>query len=744
MTRPTIALKLLALLLILKNITGATSESFARLERYAVNTTISNRFARTRILMDVVNEGECATVMGLTLQLPINGRVKSLTMDLSDDSCSSNGVVKTEAKALEDFNARAQQGSPAALLQAFDLFNYAIQISLPPLGATRVELELEELLQRKRGKFDISIPLFPGLEVEELVMDLSIQEGSGVEAFDIVSIGDPTGDFLTQSWDYVDNHNNNATDANATDASLTDASTSSASAHLEVFNVPESGRISDEILLPRMLRGSYDMEALPEEGLIIPDSTGQCFVHLFNPSQALISSLPRNIVFVMDVSRSMEGQKMKDAQSAFVAMLNKLTDRDYFTIHSFSDAGTEDYFGPSAADQEAKDAAKAWVQKLEPHGGTNLKRAYTNGIRRVQEMQKAAANMLDKNATKYIPIVLVLTDGQASSGAIDNVKIARRIKEVNSEEGESRARLYGLAFGKGADFALLNGISMQNNGQAIRIYEDFGDASAQIETFFEGELGTLLASDLSVSLWGNVRVESNTQTSFSVFSEGSEIAVRARTRDDEPIVDGSILGAITYAYTTDGIQNWTAQLNAEVGGETSDNECLQSFAHAKIADLMRFREAAAVLGNDMSEYATHYMMGNGVVWNTASNFGSNQESQSTSKHGNERRRQLQQPDFDLANRAEAQAVKLALEAGVVWPGLTAMVTKQKGSCAVFNNPDGEVCFEGDSISPPESADSRDEDSGPDVGAASAAWSIEIWYATLSSTLLALTLQLVFP
>jgi Vault protein inter-alpha-trypsin domain len=275
------------LLLLLKAPSIAIAETFARLESYAVNMTIVNRFARTRILVTAVNEGECATLLGLNLQLPVNARVKSLTMDLSDD-CTRNGVIKTEAEAQAEFDAKVQQGKPGALLEAYDLASYGVQISIPALGATRVELELEELLQRKRGKIHVSIPIFPEMKVEELVMDVSIQEQGTIQPFHMHNIDETKmSSFLTLSV---------PTD-NETEVALT--------AHLEVFSVPQDGRISEDVVLPRILRGSYNVGALPEEGLMIPDSAGKCFAYLFDPSLLAVGgAMPRNIVFAIDVSRS--------------------------------------------------------------------------------------------------------------------------------------------------------------------------------------------------------------------------------------------------------------------------------------------------------------------------------------------------------------------------------------------------------------------------------------------------------
>ena len=151
---------------------------------YGVNMTIASRFARTHILVDIVNQRNCSTKEGFTFQLPLNARVTKLEMSITTSDCKMSGVVKAEEQAQQEFIASASQGRPSALLQAYDTTNYGVQISLLPNGHTVLEITLEQLLQRKRGQIDFQAPLYPGLPVNQLTFDIFIDEPhSGISKF---------------------------------------------------------------------------------------------------------------------------------------------------------------------------------------------------------------------------------------------------------------------------------------------------------------------------------------------------------------------------------------------------------------------------------------------------------------------------------------------------------------------------------------------------------------------------------
>ncbi len=147
----------------------AAEQGLTRVESYQVNTTITSRFAQTSVTVDLVNERDCATILGLTLQLPLDARVTSLQIS-ADNGCTWTGQVQGLQEAIDSFTDAASEGKPAALLSAWDSTNYAVQVSLPPLGKTNLVINMEELLVRKQHQVSFQIPLSPGVPVKKVVM----------------------------------------------------------------------------------------------------------------------------------------------------------------------------------------------------------------------------------------------------------------------------------------------------------------------------------------------------------------------------------------------------------------------------------------------------------------------------------------------------------------------------------------------------------------------------------------------
>ena len=93
--------------------------------------------------------------------------------------------------------------------------------------------------------------------------------------------------------------------------------------------------------------------------------------------------------------------------------------------------------------------------------------------------QKADAVELLNHAMPATSIVF-LSDGQASVGGTDSEDIKLHVAKWNKI---LKVPIFSVAFGRGADFDLLKGISESNNGFVKRVYED-GDASLQLEDFY--------------------------------------------------------------------------------------------------------------------------------------------------------------------------------------------------------------------------------------------------------------------
>lgn len=88
-----------------------------------------------------------------------------------------------------------------------------------------------------------------------------------------------------------------------------------------------------------------------------------------------------------------------------------------------------------------------------------------------------AGNKLVKSTSGSLTsMIIFMTDGQPTVGDTDRYSILNKITTLNREQNFA---IHCLAFGKDADYKLLQQISMKNKGVSRKIYED-DDASLQL------------------------------------------------------------------------------------------------------------------------------------------------------------------------------------------------------------------------------------------------------------------------
>ena len=105
---------------------------------------------------------------------------------------------------------------------------------------------------------------------------------------------------------------------------------------------------------------------------------------------------PKRVVFLIDHSGSMEGKPFEQAKRATLACIAALRPEDRFGIVFFENSITVFPAGCTAADQEQRDAARAFVNGMETAGGTELSAGICE-----------AATLLPGGGD-----ILLLTDGQ--------------------------------------------------------------------------------------------------------------------------------------------------------------------------------------------------------------------------------------------------------------------------------------------------------------------------------------------
>jgi len=145
-------------------------------------------------------------------------------------------------------------------------------------------------------------------------------------------------------------------------------------------------------------------------------------------------AIPINVVFVVDVSGSMEGQKIEDAREAVIKLYEKLEDGDSLGIVAFDDK-VETILQSTRKSELKRGDMTAAIRKLVANGGTDIALGLGYGIDEVNRHGRP----------NTINHVALLPDGNPTSGETDWNRIRRQIAQ------KARGIVNLSVFGFGAD-----------------------------------------------------------------------------------------------------------------------------------------------------------------------------------------------------------------------------------------------------------------------------------------------------
>jgi uncharacterized protein YegL len=392
----------------------------------------------------------------------------------------------------------------------------------------RFKLTYEELLQRKNGQYDYNINVNPGQVVDDFTIVININESLPLKDIKVPimeNVKDNEIDSVKLLDDPLVNININV-DNDPNKASIT----------FKPSVLDQKNGIHGQF------RAFYDVER-PNGGNDIQLAGGR-FVHYFAPDE--LDSLPKHLVFVIDVSGSMHGKKLDQTKDAMVTIIDKMNDQDSLNIITFSDrvyhwtpaslTGQNLKTYKTAKDTRIKSEAVNYALNMKTIGGTNINTAMLEAIKKINDVKESGE--LDPKTKQ---LIIFLTDGEATTGIINKDEIKVNIQKVNKE---IKVPIYGLAFGNGADFGLIRDISKASHAFAKRIYES-GDSYAQLENFVK-ELSDPKLNKVKFQYLVNGSPISNkrtTKTKLNTFYSGNEYVIvgsinAADTDEVEIIIQG--------------------------------------------------------------------------------------------------------------------------------------------------------------------------------------------------------------
>ncbi len=189
---------------------------------------------------------------------------------------------------------------------------------------------------------------------------------------------------------------------------------------------------------------------------------------------------PQDIVFVLDTSGSMAGEKMEQARDALRHCLERLREEDRFGIVAFS--SDVDAFRDGLSPTTAREEARYYVDRLEARGGTNINEALLKAVDLLKDSRRG--------------MIIFLTDGLPSTGVTEEGAIRNNIQRAN----ERHLRLFSFGVGYDVNTRLLDGLSREASAFAAYISPD-ENIERRVSHFYEQVRHPVL-TDLRFSLEG--------------------------------------------------------------------------------------------------------------------------------------------------------------------------------------------------------------------------------------------------
>jgi Ca-activated chloride channel family protein len=205
---------------------------------------------------------------------------------------------------------------------------------------------------------------------------------------------------------------------------------------------------------------------------------GFALLSLLPPARAGFLGAPRDVVFVLDRSGSMQGPKMASAARACALLLRTLGPRDRFMVQAFDDVVEWMPGGFQQADEGGIERGESWLRAIFARGGTELDGAMREALQQIRALPESAGRA---------PVVVLLTDGQVG----DESSVLKRLQ---AEVGEARVFTVGIDTAVNGGF--LRRLSALGGGTSTLV-----EPGARLEEALQAvgrEIGTPLVTGLRI------------------------------------------------------------------------------------------------------------------------------------------------------------------------------------------------------------------------------------------------------
>ncbi len=447
-----------------------------------INVKITDQIAVTRLEMIFYNPHDFT--IQPNIRFPIHEKASVQNFSLTDSTGETyEGRIEEAGQAKATFKeAQAEGLMPAMAVQKQPgIFETSIGAVGPQSRAT-VMIEYSEILPYKKGGITYSMPFnvggFQTQPLESVTLTVEVSDKK-----EIIGLTSPTHDIYAEkidanNWRTVFEKNN--------------------------FLSNSDFRLDYEVKADKLAASFLATR---------PDANKDGYFILMLSPQEIVEQkdiVNRDIVFVMDTSGSMSGNKIEQTKTAFNFFVSKLNEKDRFGIVSFASKISLWKLELMTVNAENTDSANSYINNLRASGGTNINDALRHAL-----------DLFDDTENRTRTLVF-LTDGEASNGITNNDLIARNFNNLNHRQ----VRAFTLGVGNSVNKTLLNKIAIANRGESIYLDEKKSNIDEDLISFYQS-ISTPLLVDLALDM-GGINVSDVFPSQLPNIYQGTQLVVTGR------------------------------------------------------------------------------------------------------------------------------------------------------------------------------------------------------------------------
>ena len=492
-----------------------------------ITADVNNGYATTSVEEKITNPHNATTNDEFRFLIPEGAFISGFSFFIDGVEYKADVLSKEEAD--ERFEAAVSEGRTAGVLKAKEENIFSYSLSFEPYQSIIVRLTYEQPVKKTLGEYEYALSLRE-TDVAHIVPDLSVNI-TVASVNRIISLETPGLDGTSTKY------------VSSTEAQVTYSAKALPDQDLRIVFITDSTSLNGDMLFYETGGQGYLM-------------------HIFSPSVEDLgtAALDKEIIFVIDKSGSMSGDKIDQVKRVFTGIITDLPPDDYFNVMFFADDVMVFRDTLMEANTGTKAEAANFVAALDANGGTNINDALLQAL-----------GMFDPDSEK-VPIIVFLTDGEPSNGVTSPYVIRENVKAAN----EAGVSIFTIAFGieDEANYDFLRALSLENSGVAEQFYSE-KDAEAGMNTFYE-MISTPVISDMDFAYSSSSDI---VNTGYNTLFAGSDAIILARYPAGTGNIDSSI-----DAVTRTGSRSFDEKFT--VVSESNNSFVPKLWAHTKIRELM--------------------------------------------------------------------------------------------------------------------------------------------------------------